>query len=130
MKKLNYVGSILLLLSGCTSGEKASSNTVQVKSPEGAIYSADFTKPATSLQAAKMFSASKTATGVRVQGNAEKPSSSGKTAGAFFALPDNIEAEVSGKSVIIQVQARSSSSDSLRIAYSTNEVGRHCRRKQ
>lgn len=117
MKHIYLISGMLLTVSACAPETKPTVTAPSV------TYAADLTKSENSVQSSEAFSASRSATGIIVSGNVEKPSSGGKTDGAFIAMPEAVEAKLSGKSVTIEIRARSASSDALRVAFSTNEVG-------
>ena len=84
-----------------------------------AQFPADFGK----VEVAKGVTAQSGDNGVSVQGGSLDVSAGGKIKGLRVVLDDVVEQEFSGRTAIIHVSASGKLGSSMRVAYSTNDVG-------
>lgn len=125
MKKLILPIAIALLANGCTSESPTTGTTKDnvsdisnalVKSACNAISSDDIVS-------------SKTVQAQQISGTAQLTSSTsvgsagGKTSGAAIKVNTECEGEVSGQTILVSFSARSNDSVSMKVSYSTNDVG-------
>ena len=119
---------ILVLATGVTAwwlyqAENAIPQASFASTPEGGyvLTAQDF--PQGTMFVPEGLSVSREDAALRLSGNFEGASPGGRTGGVSFALPEEIERQVSGKTATITIVGTSEKQAAISAAYSTNEVG-------
>lgn len=133
MKRI-FVGLVIpaLVLAGCGNGTDAGHSASEAEPGSASAETGSYEDAAPALMGlwhaeAEAYDTENSASGVVVSdgyatlsGAFDRQVSGGTTSGLVFALPEDIEAAVSGQTVTIAVVTRGGP---FRLAYSTNDVG-------
>lgn len=121
---------VAALLAGCGNQDSQvslplndTSSDVFVEEIQGHTYFFDMTNPSNTLVAAGGVLVEKVEDGITLNGGDPLAKVGGKISAARLIISSQDEAFLSGKPITINVVAKSATADSLKVAYSTREVG-------